>query len=110
MLLGRQQHEEASQLYKRLCEGGRKFFCPSHAFGLATGDGIAPDRGHARRLFEETCQYDPKACSEFGNLYMAGTPRLPRDPEMGSFLLDLACRYRDAEACRELADYRNETR
>jgi TPR repeat protein len=69
---------------------------------LDLGDGIPRDRARARQLFEETCADDPRACSEFGSLYVAGTATLTRDVELGCFLLAKACESRDPDACRDL--------
>lgn len=100
---------EASALSRRLCDAGRKFFCPTYAFALAEGDGVRQDRALARKLFEQSCEHDPNGCSEFGNLYMSGTG-VQQDLEVGSFLLELACRHRDQQACRELAAFKAATK
>jgi TPR repeat protein len=92
---------DAAALTRRLCEGGRTYFCPSFAFALALGDGVPVDRERARELFERTCKDDPKGCSEFGNLLTAGRG-VPLDVELGSRLLELACDLHDNDACREL--------
>jgi TPR repeat protein len=55
------------------------------------------------------CKDDPPACSELGNLYMSGTG-VDKDIDLGSVLLDLACKHRDAQACRELEMFREATR
>jgi len=102
------RRDDATRLVKRLCEGKRRYFCPSFAFSLALGEGIAADRARARQLFEDTCPDDPRGCSEFGNLFMAGRG-VPLDVELGSLLLDLACKHRDQDACRELAQFRAAT-
>ena len=96
---------DAAELTRGLCEGGRRYFCPSLAFVLANGDGIAADRVRAIELFRTTCKDDPKACSEYGNLYLAGRG-VPHDPELAQLLLDLACTQHDADACRDLARLR----
>lgn len=93
--------EKAAALNKRLCETGRRYFCPTYAFVLAVGSGVPKDRDQARRLFKENCLHDPKACSEYGSLFAAGTG-MPQDLELGVELLGLACRYQDAQACQDL--------
>ncbi|MCC6898686.1 MAG: sel1 repeat family protein [Polyangiaceae bacterium] len=93
--------EKAALLNKRLCESGRRYFCPTYAFVLFLGRGVPKDGARARQLFAENCQHDPKACSEYGSLIAVGTG-VPQDLEFGVFLLDLACRERNAMACRDL--------
>jgi TPR repeat protein len=95
------RRDESTALVKRLCESGRKYFCPTFAFVLDLGDGVPRDRVRARQLFEETCEHDPKACSEFGSLYLAGTATVARDVELGCFLADRACALGDQDACRD---------
>lgn len=95
--------EQAAKLNKRLCESGRRYFCPTYAFVLFVGRGVTMDRARARVLFAENCQHDPRACSEYGSLIAVGTG-VPRDLELGVFLLELACRERDALACRDLQE------
>lgn len=91
----------AAALNRRLCQQGRRYFCPTYAFVLLTGRGVPMDGERARELFADNCQYDPKACSEYGSLVAAGTG-VPQDLVMGTYLLDLACRHGDAQACNDL--------
>ena len=100
-LLHGSRDAEAAALNQRLCDGGRRYFCPTYAFILAEGRGVPRDRAHARALFEASCQYDPNGCSEYGNLYATGNG-VARDLELGHFLLDLACKNHDEQACKEL--------
>ncbi len=93
---------QSTALVKRLCEANRRYFCPTFAFVLDLGDGVARDRARARQLFEDTCKDDPKACSEFGNLYLSGTRSVGQDAELGCWLLSKACSYNDQDACRDL--------
>jgi TPR repeat protein len=92
---------DVTALVKRLCDGGRRYFCPTFAFALANGDGIAADPGRARQLFTDTCKDDPNGCSEYGSLYVAGRG-VKKDDDLGCFLLDLACTYHDDAACRDV--------
>lgn len=93
---------ESAALVQRLCEGGRRAYCPTYAFVLAEGLGVPRDRARARQLFDETCKDDPTGCSEFGNLYTSGTG-VAQDFELGCVLLKHACTHRDEQACGELA-------
>ena len=90
-----------AQLVMRLCEQGRKTFCPNFAFALAVGDGISQDIPRAKQLFVSTCSFNPSACGEFGNLYINGLG-VKKDIELGKFLLTLACKERDANSCKDL--------
>lgn len=93
--------EKAASLMKRLCESGRRRYCPSYAFALAQGKGTPKDEARARELFTTTCEYDPSACSQYGNLYAAGNG-VPKDIDLAHLLLDLACTHLDTQACEEL--------
>jgi TPR repeat protein len=97
-----QSTEKATELMRRLCEEGRRNFCPGFALSLHQGEGIAADPPRARQLFIDTCAFDPVACSEFGNLFSIGLG-LKKDLAMARLLLDLACREREPKACEELA-------
>jgi TPR repeat protein len=92
---------KAAALNKRLCESGRRYFCPSYAFVLWVGKGLPQDKAAARRLFDETCRYDSVACAEYGSLIVGGT-NMPQDFETGAHLLDLACHDGAARACTDL--------
>lgn len=93
--------EKVAALDKRLCEEGRRYFCPNYAMLLSEGVGLQKDRARAKELFTSDCQYNPTACSEFGSLYTTGKG-VPKDEELGRFLLTLACQHNDKLACREL--------
>lgn len=91
----------AAALSKRLCESGRKYFCPSYAFVLAQGFGISRDLKRARQLFIESCRHDPTACWDYGRLYLRGRG-VSRNVAFGRLLLQLACKAKHAKACRDL--------
>ncbi|MBI4954322.1 MAG: sel1 repeat family protein [Myxococcales bacterium] len=95
---------QAAALNRRLCEQGRRYFCPTFAFVLAEGRGMPADRARARELFVATCAADATACSEYGHLYATGTG-VARDLELGHLLLDLACRAGEARACDDLRHF-----
>jgi len=92
---------EVTALVKRLCEGGRRYFCPTYAFVLAVGDNVPRDRGRALQLFNDTCKDDPRGCSEYGNLFIAGLG-VPKDLDLGCILARHACTHGDQDACRDL--------
>jgi TPR repeat protein len=92
----------AASLAKRLCESDRKYFCPTYAFALARGDGVAADLDAAKTLFDATCQHDPLGCGEYGSLYAGGIARITPDLSMARFLLGLACKHKDERSCRDL--------
>ena len=96
-----QSDENAVAVYKRHCEAGRRKLCPSYAFALLLGKGIDQDAARARRLFADTCQYDPEACGEYGSLLAVGTG-VPQDFQLGVDLLDAACHHGNAPSCRDL--------
>ncbi len=68
---------------------------------LAIGEGVTADPPRARRLFDDTCKDDPRACSEFGNLFIGGRG-VTKNLELGCHILDLACTYHDQDACNDL--------
>ncbi|MCA9666649.1 MAG: sel1 repeat family protein [Myxococcales bacterium] len=106
---GKQSEVEAALLNKRLCERGRRYFCPTYAFVLAVGRGVAQDTTKARALFRDTCHFDPVACREYGSLFARGRG-VERDIGLGILLLDLACRAKHAFACAELDELRGRRR
>ena len=98
-------NDKAAALQQRLCDSGRRYFCPSYALVLYEGRGIPQDRMRAILLFQSTCQYDPKGCGEYGALYVGGQG-VRQDVQFGLELLELACRNHDEQSCRDIARVR----